>query len=398
LTAPRTRSSLPDSPHPISASAEPSVTLANVDLLLPHRREPVRTLLPLLLGARRVILTTHINADGDGAGCQAALAAWLHAHGVEARIINPTPFPRNLAFLLEDPSVVVDAAGPDARGATEGAGLALVVDTGEVPRIGRVKPLLDGLPLAVIDHHPVGEHPIGGASFRDAGATATGEMVYDLIRAAGGPWPRAVVEGLYVAIMTDTGGFRFANTSPSALRAAAELVERGASPEELHRRVYGTTPLRRLRLLEASLPSLHVEDGVGWMEVAQEAWEELGATPEDVEGFVDYPRAVEGVEVGLLFRRTREGGTKISLRSNGGVDVNAIARRFGGGGHVRASGALVEGGVEAAIPPVVEAVKEAVRALTLPEDAGHAPAGEARARPGQGADGESAGTSGPGDR
>jgi bifunctional oligoribonuclease and PAP phosphatase NrnA len=325
------------------------------------RRSAIETLLPPLLAARKVVLTTHLNADGDGAGCEAALASWLAARGVESVILNPTPFPANLAFLLEDPSVVVDAADlPSARAAVSGADLALVVDTGEVPRIGRVKPLLEGIPMAVVDHHPEGERPLQGISFRDSEASATGELVHDLVEAAGGPWTRAVVNGLYVAILTDTGGFRFSNTSPAALRTAAALVERGASPEGLNRAVYGTAPLRRLRLLAASLPTVEAEDGVAWMVVPRAAYEATGATPDDLEGFVDHARSLEGVEVGLLFRTVHDGGTKISFRSNGPVDVNALARRFGGGGHVRAAGALVALPLDEVMAQVVPAVKEAV--------------------------------------
>lgn len=327
------------------------------------RRAAIDTLLPLLRKSRKVVLTTHVNADGDGAGCEAALASWMASQGVEPVILNPTPFPSNLAFLLEDPSVVVDASDlPAARAAVEGAELAVVVDTGEAPRIGRVKPLLEGLPLAVVDHHPEGEKALRGISFRDVAAAATGELVHDLIAVAGGPWTPAVVNGLYVAILTDTGGFRFSNTTAAALRTAASLVERGASPEGLNRAVYGRVPLRRLRLLAASLPTVTVEDGVAWMVVPRPAYEANGATPDDLEGFVDHARSLEGVEVGLLFRTVGDGGTKISLRSNGGVDVNALARRFGGGGHVRAAGALVAAPLEEVMATVIPAVKEAVAA------------------------------------
>lgn len=328
----------------------------------PHRAGAVQALLAALEGASRVVLTTHINADGDGGGCQAALASWLAARGVEPIILNPTPFPSFLRFLLEDPGVLADATSPDIREVVAGADLAVVVDTGEVSRIGRVKPLLEGIPLAIIDHHPPGDQPLEGISYRDPEASATGELVHDLIRAAGGPWSQAVVDGLYVAILTDTGGFRFSNTTPGALETAASLVRAGASPEGLHRRVYGTVPLRRLRLLAATLPTVRMEGGVAWMVVPREAYDALGALPDDLEGFVDHVRSLEGVEVGLLFRTLREGGTKISFRSNGLVDVNVLARGFGGGGHVRASGALVDAPLEEVVGQVVSVVQEAVAA------------------------------------
>ena len=310
------------------------------------------------------MLTTHLNTDGDGAGCQAAVAAWLHALGGRPRIVNPTAFPDKFRFLIPEPGWVLDASSTEARDACADADLAVVLDTGEVPRIGRVKPMIERVQTLVIDHHPPGEQPIGGVSLRDAAACATGELIYDVILAGSGPWPPATLRGIYVAILTDTGSFRFSNATPNAHRIAADLIADGVDPEELHRRVYSAAPLRRLRLLKAALETIEVdhEAGVAWMTVPHEL-DGSDPTPEDVEGIVDYPRSVEGVEVGLLFRRSASGGTKISFRSNGAVDVNAVAREFGGGGHIKASGALVEKPLAEVIPRVVEATRRAARAV-----------------------------------
>jgi phosphoesterase RecJ-like protein len=328
-----------------------------------HRKRAVRQALDALRGSRRAILTTHLNADGDGAGCQIAMAAWMRSLGARPHIVNPTPFPDMFKFLLPEDGFILEASSAEARAACAEADLAVVLDTGEVPRIGRVKPMIDGVPTVVIDHHQPGEQPIGGVSLRDANACATGELVYDLVLASGGPWPAATLNGIYVAIMTDTGSFRFSNASPSCHRIVADLIADGVDPEELHRRVYGAAPLRRLRLLGKALESLEVDPtgGVAWMTVPHEI-EGSEPLPEDVEGIVDYPRSILGVEVGLLFRRMATGGTKISFRSNGAVDVNALAREFGGGGHIKASGAAVEGAPADVIPRVVEATRRAVRA------------------------------------
>ena len=329
------------------------------------RSTGVDAVLEALDGRERVILTTHINSDGDGLGSQVALAAWLRARGTEAFIVNPTPVPKSLRFVVPDESWVVDAGTSRAGDLCAGADVAVVLDTGEVPRIGRVKPLIDGLPTVVIDHHPLGDQPIEGVSLRDSTACATGELVFDIILAAGGPWPAAADPAMYVAILTDTGSFRFSNSTPASHDIAAELVRRGVSPEEMYRRVYGSSPHRRLRLLQSSLGELEIvpESRVAWMTVPTEEYDRLGATADDLEGLVDYPRSVEGVEVGLLFRRTTRGGIKVSFRSNGGVDVNELARRFGGGGHVRASGALVQGALEQVRSEVVAATIAAVELL-----------------------------------
>ena len=139
-------------------------------------------------------------------------------------------------------------------------------------------------------------------------------------------------------------------------------MEHGADPEVLFRLSYGSAPLRKLRLLRAALGELEVDlqGGVAWMTVPTEAYESLGATTDDIEGLVDYPRDIQGVEVGLLFRETVRGATKVSFRSNGVVDVNAVARQFGGGGHVKASGALVERPLGEVREEVLNAVRDAV--------------------------------------
>ncbi len=329
----------------------------------PHRKDAVLQVLEVLASAHRVILTTHVNADGDGCGSEVALAAWLRARGSEAWIVNPTPYPEAFRFMVPDPEWVLDAGSGAAADACRGADLAVVLDTGEVSRIGRVKPMIDPLPRAVVDHHPPGPDRIAGISFRDPGACATGELVYDLIQAAGGPWEPVVVEGIYVAVMTDTGSFRFSNATADCHRIAADLIERGIEPEALHRQVYGSVAPRALHLLRASLGELgvHPDGGVAWMTVPRRAFVDLGAGPDDLEGLVDYPRAIRGVEVGILFRSLDDGATKVSLRSNGAVDVNEIARRFGGGGHVKAAGARVSRPLAEVREEVVEATAEAVR-------------------------------------
>jgi phosphoesterase RecJ-like protein len=326
------------------------------------RCEAIDAVLTALRGKETAILTTHINADGDGCGSEIALAAWLRELGTEAFIVNPTPVPASFLFLVPDESWVVDSTSAEAQELCDGADVAVVLDTGEVPRIGRVRPLIDGLPTVVIDHHPPGDRPIEGVSLRDSSASATGELIFDIIHRAGGPWPAFADLAMYVAIMTDTGSFRFSNTTPTTLRIAAELVGRGVSPDETYRRIYASVPRRQYHLLESSLALLEVDEeaGVAWMTVPADRFEALGAIPDDLEGLVDYPRAVAGVEVGLLFRQIPRKGIKVSFRSNGAVDVNALARQFGGGGHVRAAGALIEGRLDQVRQDVTHATRQAV--------------------------------------
>ena len=330
-----------------------------------HRAEGVAAAWERLSGARRVILTTHLNPDGDGVGTQAALLGLVGAAGGRATVVNPGPPPAGLRFLLADAPAVLDPRDAEAAERCREADLLVVVDTGARHRIGRVGRLVGHLPALVIDHHPAGGRDrFGGQLLADVSAAATGEIVFDLVTHAGGPWSPGVVDGLYIAVMTDTGSFRFSNTSARVHRIAAELVERGADPARLWRSVYGRVPLRRIRLLEAVLPTLELSDDgtVAWMTVPREAFRRLGCTTDDLEGLVDYPRGLDGVEVALLFREIRRGRVKVSLRSTGAVDVNRVATALGGGGHVKASGVFAEGALDAVRERVLVLVSEAAHA------------------------------------
>lgn len=327
-----------------------------------HRAAAVNQVRNALLASRKAVLTTHLNADGDGAGSEAALAAWLRANGTEAWIVNPTTFPDSFRFLVEQQDWVVSAGSARARDVCDAADLAIVLDTGEVPRIGRVQEMIRHLPTVVIDHHPVGDHAIGGTALRDVTACATGELVHDIIHEANGPWTSHIDEGIYIAILTDTGGFRFENSTAGCHRVVSEVIGRGVDPEAMYERVFGSSRIRRYRLLEHALKTLEHDaaHGISWMIVPRDRYEEFEASAEDLEGFVDIPRSIAGTEVGLLFRLTASGDVKISFRSNGRVDVNALARAFKGGGHVKASGAVVAGPMEEAVPRVLDAVRHAV--------------------------------------
>jgi phosphoesterase RecJ-like protein len=332
----------------------------------PRRAEALRAVLRRLKSARSPLLTTHVNADGDGAGSEVALAAWLRSRGARPIIVNPTRFPDRFRFLLDD-TVQVLEPGEDAD-----PDLVVVLDTGEPSRIGKVARSARGHDVVVVDHHPPSDSGFDAdAAVLDPSACATGELVYDLIRTAehdapsAPEWPPAVAAALYAAIVTDTGSFRFANTTPRTHAIAGDLVRRGVDPEEMYRHIYATVPLRQLHVLRAALDNLDVDPDlpISWVSIPHNVIAELGVTADDLDGVVEYPRSIEGTEVALVFRETVEGGTKVSLRSNGAVDVNAIARHFGGGGHVKAAGAVVGKPLAAARDAVLAEVRAAVRAL-----------------------------------
>lgn len=334
-------------------------------MIPPQRLEGLRKVAAMLEAADEIVLTTHVNADGDGAGSEAALAGWLAARGKRVAIVNPTPFPALYRHLLTDPDQVGDPGSERATWALKGAQLFVVLDTGEPKRLGRIMKEFGDRPVAILDHHPPVAEGIEAEGVRDPSAAATGELVYDLLMSAGGEeeWPKEVAEAIYTALISDTGSFRFANTTPRTHRIAADLIERGVDPEAVYRRIYATMPLQRIELLRASLEHLVADPDlpVTWITVPRKVVEELSATSEDMDGIIEYARAIEGTEVALLFRELPDGSTKVSFRSNGIVDVNSLARRFGGGGHVKAAGAIVGAPLSGARNEVLDAVREVLQ-------------------------------------
>jgi phosphoesterase RecJ-like protein len=204
-----------------------------------------------------------------------------------------------------------------------------------------------------------------GPRYLDPTAAATGELVFGLAVANGWPITQAAARGLYVALLTDTGGFRFSNTHPRTLRIAAELLEAGVDPEQIYLDVYARAPEGRPRLFAEALQTLVVEPEVGlaWVTVPPGAIERLGVSSDDLDGVVEFPRSIEGVRMALLFREVSQGRVKVSLRSVGSVDVASFARRFGGGGHTKAAGLALPGNLS----EVQETVLAAARAY-LGED------------------------------
>ena len=333
-------------------------------LTVPETRSfTLRRLLQRLLAARRVVLVTHVNADGDGAGSEAAVAAWLESRGIEATIVNPTPFPEGFRFLLHRQDVVAELGTDEAEAALADADLFLVLDTAEPQRVGDLASRLPRERTLVVDHHPAHGEVVGETAVQDPTAAATGEMVYDLITLSGDVLPTAAALGAYVALVSDTGSFRYSNTTPRVHVVAAELLRRGVDPEWVYRRLFATAPLARLELLREALAALRFdpESGLSWTVVDHDAAERLGATGEDFDGLIEHVRSVEGTEIALLFRGTDGGKTKVSFRSNGTAEVNGIARTFGGGGHAKAAGALVDGTPAQVAERVVAAVREALR-------------------------------------
>lgn len=339
--------------------------------LSPERAALARAAGEALAGAARVALTTHVNPDGDGLGSEVALAHLLRAAGRDVVVVNPTPTPRRFEFLFRDlPGV--DQSG-DAVKQLRRADLICVLDIADTGRLGNLGQAVreHGSPVVCIDHHASpGELP-PGPRYVDVGAAATGELVYEMAVANQWPVNATVARALYVALVTDTGGFRFSNTHPRTLRVAADLLETGIDPESIYLDIYATAPEGRPRLLADTLQTLVVEPehGLAWVTVPPGALERYGLTPDDLDGVVEHPRSIAGVRLAVLFREMSQGRVKVSLRSVGNVDVADFAHRFGGGGHSKAAGIAIHGSLAEVQETVLTAAREFLAAT--PADSAH---------------------------
>lgn len=328
------------------------------------RVDAIRALWATLRPGMTVALSTHINADGDGCGSETALARLLAQRGVVARIVNPTPWPSMFAFLLGDD---VEDASPRGAAALAGIDQLIVLDINDVRRLGALADTVRALevPIGVIDHHVPGDEPVGTLTVADTAACATGELVHDLAVTMGLEITPSIATSLYAAILTDTGSFRFSNTTPRCHAIAAQLLATGIDPEEMYRRIYGQVSVGRMQLLRDALDSLGVDTALGmaWISVEAGVTTRYDVTSEELDGIVEHPRSISGTRLALFFRDLGHGKVKVSFRSTGVVDVQQLARSYGGGGHAKASGALIAGTLEDVRTLVIEDARGYLRRL-----------------------------------
>ena len=286
----------------------------------------------------RFLIACHENPEGDAIGSELALALALRKMGKTATVLNADPVPANLLFLPGAGTVVFAEDGSKYD-------VAVVVDCASPERTGRVSQELRKCPLLVnIDHHRT-NGDLGELSLVDPDAAATGLLIHRVLSAMGYEIDLDVATNIYVAVLTDTGSFHYGSSSPEAFEVAGEMVRRGVDPWAVAEQVYETQSADRLRLLGRVLDSLEVSaDGrVACITTMQEDLREFASGKDALEGFINYPRSIVGVEVAVSFREEEGGVFRVSFRSKGRVDVSAVAARFGGGGHRNAAGCTVPG-------------------------------------------------------
>ncbi len=289
--------------------------------------------------ARRVAVVTHSHPDGDALGSMLALVRLLDALGCPQVIpVIDEPVPRIYAWLPGADRLVTPKDFGDQ------ADTLVLVDAARLERAGDavVRLLDDDTRYVVIDHH-LEDFPQGDVTIVDPSYAAAGEIVADLFDTAGVPFDRGTADCLYVAITTDTGGFRFENTSARTHRLAARLVEAGVETADVVGRVFDSMTMGRFAITRRILDRMEFLEGgrVALSFSYPKDFADTGAEREDLNNVINFGRNVEGVEVAVLLRDEGRGVTKISMRSNASFDCTEVAKAWGGGGHARAAGAVI---------------------------------------------------------
>lgn len=298
-------------------------------------------ILDVIRAGRRFLLTTHENPDGDALGATLGLASFLRRIDKEVVVHIIDPVPALYSFLPgadrvtpEVPSIQFDAS--------------FVLDVGEKRRAGpRFAEAPSKGTVINLDHHGTCER-FGDINLVDPAAAATGIIVYRIIEAFRYPVDLDTALCLYVAIITDTGSFRYSNANPEAFSVSSRLISCGINAWDVSEKLYENQPRERLLLLAEALRFLEIDQSGLFASIAVtlDMYERTGATPELTDGFVNYPRSVSGVEVALFYRELEPNRFKVGFRSRGNVDVSRLAQRFGGGGHHNAAGCIVGGSLD----------------------------------------------------
>jgi phosphoesterase RecJ-like protein len=293
-------------------------------------------------------------------GCSLAFAEALRTAGKQVWVLIPPPLPQMYTFLpgfdeiQEEPPRGIDPH------------LVFFFDSGNLERSGgSVKRIAANATIVNIDHHPSNSR-FGDVNVIDPDASAVGQMVMEMLDHFGYEITRTMAINLYVALLTDTGGFRHENTTSLALENAARLARLGADPGHIATMVYKMRPETTLKLSGLALASMRVEmEGkLAWAKVTRRMLREAGAVMAESEGIIDTLNSIAGLELAILFKEVQDSLTKISVRSRGLIDAAAMCAAFGGGGHVRAAGAEIDQPLDEAIKTVLAAAKEAIIAAS----------------------------------
>ena len=318
----------------------------------------------VIKSSSRIMLTTHENPDGDGLGAQSGIFYHLQEIQKEVRIVNYSPLPSEYDFLNSDKIFEMYNEEKDENWIKD-VDLVIVFDVGDFIRTRKIALAVDKYKLKTlnIDHHPHPEkHPF---TFNcvDLSAAATGCMVYDYLKIVREkPIEKKSLEGIYTAVMTDTGCFKYSNTNNKCHEIAIECLNSGVKTHIIYQNIYENSAKSRIRLMGEFLSNIHyeLEGRLAWFVITQKMLIEAEATRSDVEGFSDMVRSINGVEVSIMIFEQSKTSCRINFRSKGTFIINDIAKKLGGGGHAFAAGTMVNGSLDEVKKSVV---KESINSL-----------------------------------
>ena len=304
----------------------------------------------LLEAAQKIVLCTHVSPDGDTLGSSLGLAISLIKLGKEVIVYCDDLINKSFSFIPG-----IEMVQRPQQGSKLAADLLVVIDASSFDRIGIVGEVVEYKQLLNIDHH-ISNTRFADFLYLDAKAAATGEIMCCLFQEMQWPMNKDIAECFYIAISTDCGSFRYANTTPKTMRAGAWLLEQGVNPNEISDKLDMRSRLT-MEMLAKVLPSLTFEgDGkIAYLTITNDLYNKDANT----DSFVNYPRYIEGVEVAIMFKAVEPQVTRVSMRSSK-VDVAQVALSFGGGGHVRAAGCTIYAPVEEAREQLLAKLRQLV--------------------------------------
>ncbi|MDR6722275.1 phosphoesterase RecJ-like protein [Paenibacillus amylolyticus] len=300
------------------------------------------------------LVVSHVQPDGDAVSSTVTVGWLLSCLGKTFTMINEGEIPGRMRFLWGADDIVNMTEQPPARKFKA----VICVDCADFARVGLTRHYFEEDAVILnIDHHPT-NNAYGTVNIIKSDAAATAEILFDLVSLFPVTLNKDAATAIYTGLLTDTGGFRYANTSPNVMTTASKLLEHGVDGPYLAQTLLEQVTLPQVRILNQALNSLQMTDDgkIAWVVVTPEDMITCGAANEDLEGIVNYPRNIQGVEVGIFFKIINDSAVKVSLRSAGKVDVAELAQTFGGGGHVLAAGCRLEGTLEDIVAKVLKQV------------------------------------------
>jgi phosphoesterase RecJ-like protein len=324
---------------PPSRPPEPQIQRQTEPQMEPQIEPQIAALLAVFRSHKRFLLTSHTRPDGDAIGSVLALAEVLDQLGCQADVIFADPIPyiyRTLPNIHRvHQTASANTVDPDPHTP------AILLECDGIARTNLLG--LEGRPLINIDHHASGR-PFASVNWIDEHACAVAVMVYRIALAAGVEITPSLATCLYAAILSDTGSFTYSCTNAETFALAHHLASMGANPGQIARDLYFTNPASKIRLLGTALSHLQCDGTIAWTWVTSDDMDRAGADAEDCEGVVNYLIGIAGIESAVFLREVPDASQfRLSIRSNGKLDVSRVAEHFGGGGHRNASGCTLDG-------------------------------------------------------